>query len=56
MNALIHALEEMDLLCQEQREGKTRYFVSGEPREFEQNGQRFLDLPLAGKVEKICAE
>ncbi len=56
VNALINTLEKMELLCKEERLGQTRYFVSGDPEEFSRNGEDFLELSLAGKVEQRRAE
>ena len=56
VNALINTLEKADLLCRQDREGQTRYFVSGDPEEFVRNGEEFLNIALAGKVEQQSAE
>ncbi len=56
VNALINTLEKADLLCKEEKKGNTRYFVSGDPEEFARNGEEFLALSLAGKVEQRSAE
>lgn len=45
------ALAQKDLLRRE-GEGQARFFVSGDPLEFERNGGRFLGRDLSGKVEK----
>ena len=56
VNNLVDALEKADLLCRKERLGQTRYFVSGDPLEFIRNGEEFLKIDLAGKVEQRSAE
>lgn len=56
VNALINTLEKKNLLCKENRQGQTRYFVSGDPEKFARNGEDFLELSLIGKVEHCRAE
>jgi glutamate racemase len=51
VSSLRAALEQTDLLSSEE-EGNTRYFVSGDPKEFACNAGRFLGRDLSGKVEQ----
>lgn len=52
--AIQRELARRGTLRRSSREGKYRFLVTGDPEAFTDSGTRFLQLPLAGRVEQVA--